>query len=100
MEFKGTKGSWIFESTPPTHEPKCSTIEVYGDSLIQAWICKVQNNGVIEEQEGRANATLIAAAPDLLEALISLTETCEKHFSEEICLSEAKKAIEKALTIK
>ena len=37
------------------------------------------------------------SAPDLLEALINLTNTCEKYFSKDFDLREAKKAIEKAL---
>lgn len=72
MEFKGTKGKWKIDITPPYHGPKCSTLEIYSDEKTSAWICKVQNNGVIESEEGTANAKLIASAPEMFESINEL----------------------------
>jgi len=51
MEFKGTKGKWQIEITPEYHEPKCSRIEIGSDENRTAWICKVQNNGIIKKKK-------------------------------------------------
>lgn len=70
--FKGTKGKWLVFETPDYHEPKCSRVEIGSDENTTAWICKVQNNGLIEKEEGNANALLISKAPELLETLLNL----------------------------
>lgn len=94
MEKKFTKGEWTFYETPNYHKPECSRIEVSSrDSSL--WICKVQNSGYIAEDEGLANAKLIAAAPSLLEALISLYESLPDGYASE-CLPMVRKAIKKA----
>jgi hypothetical protein len=64
-----TKGKWYLENTPDYIIPKCSTIEIYSSDNMNGWICKVQNNGVIGEEEGKANALLISKAPEMLEIL-------------------------------
>jgi hypothetical protein len=79
MEFKGTKGEWVIENTPDYITPKCSTIEIYSLGNMNGWICKVQNNGVIEHLEGKANALLISKAPEMLEMLKELREIFDKY---------------------
>ena len=71
METKFTKGKWIMVKTAKYFEPKSSTVEIHSDNNI-GWICKIQNNGVIEREEGNANAKLIAAAPEMFEAIVEL----------------------------
>ena len=73
-EFLGTKGKWEYEITPEYHEPKCSRIEIVSNENETAWICKVQNNGVIGEQEGNANALLISKAPEMLDMLQTISQ--------------------------
>lgn len=67
-EFKGTKGDWEVVA-----DYKISTIG--GRPHAQAYCMAVglQPNGrLIEDLEGKANAHLIAAAPDLLQACIGI----------------------------
>lgn len=78
MEKKFTKGEWTFYETPNYHEPECSRIEVSSRES-SFWICKVQNSGYIAEDEGLANAKLIAAAPELLARLNSLVLSVKAH---------------------
>jgi|LakMenE18May11ns_1017448.scaffolds.fasta_scaffold9008277_1 light-regulated signal transduction histidine kinase (bacteriophytochrome) len=78
MEFKGTKGKWEYQITPEYHQPKCSRIEIGSDENETAWICKVQDNGVIGKEEGQANALLISKAPEMLEMLESQLKLIRK----------------------
>jgi hypothetical protein len=90
LEFKGTKGEWklggtsvdgvLVSVTHPTNRDVC-TVWKY-------------DNDFLENQEAEANAKLIAAAPDLLEALqFLIRENMLSHKGDEI----AQQAIEKAL---
>ena len=98
MEPKFTKGEWTFYETPNYHKPECSRIEVSSrDSSL--WICKVQNSGYIAEDEGLANAKLIAAAPELLGVATKCLEWCNSVKSIEFVndlRNEAEAAIKKA----
>lgn len=103
MKFKGTKGEWIITEIKETNGflyvgkykndsriATCYTVDADG-----AW------EGLVTE-ETRANAKLIASAPDLLEALLKVKEVLKKEwpleewedFDKEIGYS---KAINKAL---
>ena len=99
METKFTKGSWGVTKTPEYHEPKCSRIEIHSDKQ-DGWICKVQTDGVIGQDEGFANAKLIAAAPEMFEALIFCKSVIEQsgmfELSERLAFEQAEKALKKA----
>lgn len=69
--FKGTRGPWVASKTDRSIGPiSKDDDQAYGMILPVAW---VEFNGKPEHQE--ADANLIAAAPELLEALQSLLAT-------------------------
>jgi hypothetical protein len=63
MKFKGTKGEWRIDVC----DNKRSIIATDEKSLIDVWYAL--SDSFPSKKEGIANAKLIAAAPDLLEAL-------------------------------
>ena len=77
MKTKHTKGPWIALKNS-------SFYEVYNEPRfddesdrvlsVHVFLLDGANNGLHHTEENEANAKLIAAAPDLLEALIDLTE--------------------------
>lgn len=67
-EFKGTPGSWVVD------EDYDVTTE---DGTVVSWGAE----GIFEPDEIIANAHLIAAAPDLLEALQQMVERIEYYAS-------------------
>jgi len=69
MEFKGTKGEWKVTKSN-THESKVAT-DKYRIAGVKHYYKQI-NHVLLEpsKEEGQANAQLIAAAPELLEALI------------------------------
>ena len=67
MEFKGTKGKWSIGVVPEYNDTlKSAMIEIQTNSV---WVCKIQNNGIIQLEEGNYNALLISKAPEMLEML-------------------------------
>ncbi|MDH0357081.1 hypothetical protein [Morganella sp. GD04133] len=79
MEFKGTPGPWYTSNE--------------GRLLVrdEEWQCVITDSiGCNGDEEEVANARLIAAAPDLLEALIELRKLVAHH-------NQADAAINKAL---
>jgi hypothetical protein len=68
MEFKGTKGEWKITGT------REQRTMINGSSIDVWW--NLTSSDVLED-EGKANAKLIAAAPDLLKACIHALEMCE-----------------------
>ena len=68
MEFKGTKGEWKITGTSEQRTM------INGSSIDVWWNLSSSN---VSEDEGKANAKLIAAAPDLLKACIHALEMCE-----------------------
>ncbi|ELQ5981190.1 hypothetical protein R2207_001467 [Cronobacter sakazakii] len=70
MKFKGTPGPWVASKTDRGIGPICKDDDQsYGMILPVAWVEFDERPGVHQ-----ANANLIAAAPDLLEALNSIME--------------------------
>ena len=84
MEFKGTKGEWKITGTGEQRTM------INGSSIDVWWNI---GSPAVSEDEGKANAKLIAAAPDLLEALQGLL--LNGHNDKQIEIP--KKAINKAL---
>ena len=71
-EFKGTKGEWTTDLDAYEFSKVIKAIEVCSDLANHCygkWICQV--NCVTEDDflENKANAQLIAAAPELLDAI-------------------------------
>ena len=98
-EFKGTKGEWKLRRRGNTSYDtvifcgKCRVAEAkhYNDGTKDAF----KNDPKFEE--GFANAKLIAAAPDLLEALQEILEAVDNSVWNHPSLEKGTKAIEKAL---
>jgi len=95
MEFKGTKGEWKFDGIGKDLYMVSSDLEVQGNI-----ICIIPDS---EYEESRVNwecnAQLIAAAPELLEALIKVSKinkVAREYISEDL-FKEVDKAINKAL---
>jgi hypothetical protein len=93
MEFKGTKGEWKITGT----EEQRTMIN--GSSIDVWW--NLTSSDVLED-EGKANAKLIAAAPDLLKACIHALEMCEDRVTPTendltVMAGRLKEAINKAL---
>lgn len=100
MGFKGTKGEWSYNTTKKGH-CKISAHDWHN-------FCKVYTvvGGCSDYKDvTQANAKLICAAPDLLEALTMLIEETEDYVNKTACgntyldiaRGKARKAIEKAL---
>lgn len=82
-EFKGTKGPWRFNGSE-IESKSCDYIaDVYGTNA--------------DTDEEKANAQLIAAAPELLDALEKLILFTKPSKSNALALSNAYSAINKAL---
>ena len=92
MEFKGTKGEWKTGLFPNLNHPHRTVLTKEGSLEI----CTIN----LDTAEVRANARLIASAPDLLEACIHALEMCEDSPTENgltIMAGRLKGAINKAL---
>ncbi|MBT1888205.1 hypothetical protein KK001_07470 [Enterobacter roggenkampii] len=98
MEFKGTKGEWDWEENSASQVDGSTCIEVHRSGGPQiaylqsfvGWGADYERNATI------ANASLIAAAPDLLEALQDALHAYDKH-GEHSEWDFARAAISKAL---
>lgn len=96
MEFKGTPGPWHVSNEGRLLVRDDDWLGIVADSL-----------GYNSEEEEVANARLIAAAPDLLDALIKIVEMNQQYAvdkygdvrkaEEMACVRTARSAINKAL---
>lgn len=81
MEFKGTKGEWDWEENSASKVDGSTCIEVHSSGGPQiAYLQSFVGWGADYERKATiANANLIAAAPDLLEALQEMTAIVKKN---------------------
>lgn len=101
-EFKGTKGTWIAIPFGLTSEGATRVVSEDKDDLLgySRFVCNAYCNQFVDLKESEANAKLIAAAPELLEALQKCVKTMEaiKILTRyKPCLEKANNAIKKAL---
>ncbi len=75
-KFKGTKGKWFINDEEPLKPEDYLEIMVEVESK---HFTKVALGAVYDQRDdvGKANAKLIAAAPELLEALNAITDNIE-----------------------
>ncbi|HCI8581206.1 TPA: hypothetical protein NQG29_003259 [Enterobacter cloacae] len=92
-DFKGTPGPWVASKTDRSIGPVSrDDDQSYGMILPVAWV-EFDGNDAYQQ----ANAKLIAAAPDLLEALLNIVDM-EHDVSEwDAVYATARAAISKAL---
>ena len=88
MEFKGTKGEWKVNLCGDTR----SIINTNEKSLVDVWYALSDN--FPSKDEGKANAKLIAAAPELLAFAI---EMVKRYPNSPWITNQATEAINKAL---
>jgi len=90
-EFKGTPGPWFVDGFGDVND----TLEITENTT-----CIAACRGVIDIERDRHNANLIAAAPELLEALKKCTKALDEISWQSWCgpiIDEAELAIDKAL---
>ncbi len=97
MEFKGTPAPWLTDRNN-IHTGQIATVHgCKNNSWVEIWSTNWPESESVQE----ANANIIAAAPELLEALIELTESAKEAIDGLGDLSDAidtaKAAIAKAL---
>lgn len=101
MEFKGTKGEWFIADEIDVH----SDCEESTGIVAQVFDGLDTHVSQLNKEKQEANAKLIAAAPELLEALQEIVKMQEDNYGDgmnthmklrTLC-KDAKKAIEKAL---
>lgn len=88
MEFKGTKGDWATGLFPNLNHPHRTVLTEDGVE-----ICTIH----LDNEEVRANAKVMAASKDLLEALQELLIHSLENDLHSVFTDNAKKAIAKAL---
>jgi hypothetical protein len=90
MKTKHTPGPW--EYGKPADGGR---VNVYADSTMSLRICRVDSGQDIG-MDASANAKLIAAAPDMAEALIHMLKTFGKPEGQSISCDMARAALTKA----
>ena len=101
LEFKGTKGKWS-----PAYISGCcigvesdTTIPGYTQMVVNTILPDTDKEYKKEKTEIEANATLIAAAPELLQALQNLVKWEAGTVNHVRAYQDANAAIQKALTL-
>jgi hypothetical protein len=73
---KYTKGAWIFRDNSQHFKNNPFSVYVQGGGVHSTAIANIPRKQTIPEAEARANALLIAAAPELLHALQIMLAVC------------------------
>ena len=100
MEFLGTKGKWTryVSNTPNKVKPTAHSVYVGTKRIALCYdFFESDESKNVSNIEAEANSKLIAAAPDLLEALIELVNKNPLHKGYHETKLKGIKAIEKAL---
>jgi hypothetical protein len=94
MEAKHTPGTWLINDSK--HEGRDFKLIVYSQNNRRVALCYRENNCVYNEiEESYRNAKLIAAAPELLEALKEVIAISDRdHSAWDYAKSIIKKATE------
>ena len=69
MKYKHTRGPWKFSDDSAYFKTNPFSVYVQGLGVHKTTVANIPSRKTIPEDEARANARLIAAAPKLLEAL-------------------------------
>ena len=96
-----TPGPWKFGDNSKYFKTNPFNVYVQGGGVHSAAIANIPNKRTIPESEARANALLIAAAPDLLYALEDLLAAVAEHdgpktLAELGAIGRASRAVNKA----
>lgn len=96
MNLKHTKGEWWLTPDKSIGEKHADYLVIQGHNGSSKNIARVFKGIDISKEMHDANAKLIAAAPQLLNALIELRKVMEMGESYAPALQKAKEAIKKA----
>lgn len=99
MEFKGTKGKWTAKKNNAFYEVGTSAEGKRLGFNIMLFAIGDRTLDLSHSEENKANAQLIAAAPELLEALqmILKSDQTDGSWDHQASCDYARKAINKAL---
>ncbi len=97
MEFNGTEGKWYVDKNTSFHSDKCGWFGISCDNKRDyKQLAESCHYGNVSKNEAEANAHLIAAAPELLEAAIRVIEWTNENISK-TKFAILRQAINKAL---
>lgn len=96
IKFKGTQGEWgVFPQHNQQHYHTWYKVGRVDDGRMGESACNITTR---DGERAEANATLISASPDLLDALQDLVKYCEEN-DNHAELELAKEAIKKAFNV-
>lgn len=99
-DFKGTPGPWFVHDTYEDYQEDSGIIVWNGDEQAHKPICNMGEMGDLNYAEELANANLIAAAPQMMNALQEIRSIANSRGSEtaknRMIINEADAALEKA----